>query len=346
MTAPPPVRSSDDLAETLVVGAGVLGLCVAAELTRRGWDVQVLDAGGANASAVAAGMIAPALESAVENVSAERAALLRRAADLWPEFAAAVGISLHREGAVWLGEGVEEISDRLDDLGFKAVRRGDRLVVDGESRVEAEPALAALKARLRHPVRIGRVLSIDRADDGWRVAHSDGQVLARRLVLATGAAAAVPGTPEEVARRIAAIQPIGGMTGRIERAFDAGVVRGRGAYAATGPGGTILGATMAFGDRDPVAGGPDGEALVQALRAFSGVQIASDQVDWRAGVRGATADGLPLAGAVETPDLFLALAPRRNGWLLGPLVGRVVADAIEGRAPSLDAAPFDPLRAL
>lgn len=308
--------------------------------------MRVVDAGGTNASAVAAGMIAPALESAVEGVSPERAALLRRAAGLWPEFAAAVGISLHREGAVWLGEGAEEIADRLGALGFKAVRRGDRLVVDGESRVEAEPALAALKARLRHPVGIGRVLSIDRAGNRWRVVHSDGEVLARRLVLATGAAAAVSGTPDEVARRIAAIEPIGGMTGRIERAFDAGVVRGRGAYAATGPGGTTIGATMTFGDRDPVAGGPGGEALLQALTAFSGVQIASEHVAWRAGVRGATADGLPLAGAVETPDLFLALAPRRNGWLLGPLVGRIVADAIEGRTPSPDAAPLDPLRAL
>ncbi len=49
------------------------------------------------------------------------------------------------------------------------------------------------------------------------------------------------------------------------------------------------------------------------------------------GVRGATADGLPMAGPRGEPGLHLALAPRRNGWLLGPLVGRVVADGIEGR---------------
>ena len=44
--------------EILVIGAGVLGLCTAVELTRRGHDVRVLDPGERNASSVAAGMIA------------------------------------------------------------------------------------------------------------------------------------------------------------------------------------------------------------------------------------------------------------------------------------------------
>ena len=58
----------------------------------------------------------------------------------------------------------------------------------------------------------------------------------------------------------------------------------------------------------------------------------------------ATADGLPLAGPSGEVGLHLALAPRRNGWLMGPLVGRTVADGIEGRLPMADAAALDPLR--
>ena len=53
-----PLFNSQDI---LVVGAGVLGLCTAAELARRGHAVTVVDPGGLNASAVAAGMIAPAM---------------------------------------------------------------------------------------------------------------------------------------------------------------------------------------------------------------------------------------------------------------------------------------------
>jgi len=62
------------------------------------------------------------------------------------------------------------------------------------------------------------------------------------------------------------------------------------------------------------------------------------------GIRGATTDGLPLAGSSGEPGLHLALAPRRNGWLLGPLVARITADGIEGRPPLVDAAALDPLR--
>lgn len=66
-------------------------------------------------------------------------------------------------------------------------------------------------------------------------------------------------------------------------------------------------------------------------------------VEWRAAVRGATPDGVPLAGAAGK-GLHLALAPRRNGWLLAPLVAQVVADGIEGRQPAPHAAALDPLR--
>jgi glycine oxidase len=62
--------------------------------------------------------------------------------------------------------------------------------------------------------------------------------------------------------------------------------------------------------------------------------------EWRVGVRGATPDGLPLAGPVGQ-GLHVALAPRRNGWLLGPSVARVVAEGVEGGE---GLAAFDPLR--
>jgi glycine oxidase len=42
--------------------------------------------------------------------------------------------------------------------------------------------------------------------------------------------------------------------------------------------------------------------------------------------------------------MHLALAPRRNGWLMGALVGTTVADGIEGRLRGLHAAALDPMR--
>ncbi|MBL7660408.1 FAD-dependent oxidoreductase, partial [Escherichia coli] len=81
-----------------------------------------------------------------------------------------------------------------------------------------------------------------------------------------------------------------------------------------------------------------GERLTDAAWRVLGQPPELLEIEWRAGVRGASADGLPMAGpAPDGEGLFFALAPRRNGWLLGPLVAAVVADAVEGRTPSQEA---------
>ena len=88
-------------------------------------------------------------------------------------------------------------------------------------------------------------------------------------------------------------------------------------------------------------------ASVRGLGAWAGLlllAVSGEAGLTRVGIRGATDDGLPLAGPSGEPGLHLALAPRRNGWLMGPLVARVTADGIEGRPPLADAAALDPLR--
>ena len=85
-------------------------------------------------------------------------------------------------------------------------------------------------------------------------------------------------------------------------------------------------------------------AAKEVKRIIEEQQLPKEQTRLRVGVRGGTADGLPLAGPSGEPGLHLALAPLRNGWLLGPLVARIVADGIEGGAPLPDAAALDPLR--
>ncbi|MGQ2989948.1 MAG: NAD(P)/FAD-dependent oxidoreductase [Brevundimonas sp.] len=330
--------------EILVIGAGVLGLCTAAELTRRGRDVRVLDPGGLNASAVAAGMIAPAMESAIDDVTPERAALLRRAADLWPGFAEAHGLELLDDGAEWRGEGADEIEARLRALGFAPRRDGDRVFAPEDRRVDAEDTLAALSAGLPHSLILAEAQEISATVAGWRVRHSGGVVDAGMVVLATGAAAALPGLPDDAWARVSGILPIRGQIGLAQAQDEPGVVRGLGAYAASGEARLLIGATMEAGRRDLEPDPVTGQGLIAALERFSSAVVDPAEVDWRVGVRGATADGLPLAGASGAPGLFLALAPRRNGWLLGPMVGRVVADAVEGGTSLPDAAALDPLR--
>ena len=109
--------------------------------------------------------------------------------------------------------------------------------------------------------------------------------------------------------------------------------------------GAVIGATMEPGRRDTAPDAETSKRLTEAAWRVLGRSPEPLEIDWRAGVRGASADGLPLAGAAPGEQgLFMALAPRRNGWLLGPLVGAVVADAIEGRAALTDARTLDPGR--
>ena len=329
----------------VIVGAGVLGLCTAFELHRRGRSFLVVDPGEANASAVAAGMIAPAMEAAIDDASPERAALFRESRDLWPDFAQAAGIALARRPAEWRGGDAAVIAARMRALGFQASLNGDRVVTDEDYQVNPGQALAAMKAALSDAVMTGRVEAVRRTGGGWRVQTDRRALQTDAVVLATGAEGAVLGLPQAVRQQVAAIQPIRGQIGTMTQALAAHVVRGPGAYVAPMGKGGVVGATMEPGRRDTAPDLAAGDRLVQAAWRVLGRTPEPLEIEWRAGVRGATADGLPLAGAAPGgPGLFMALAPRRNGWLLGPLVGQVVADAIEGRAASLHARALDPGR--
>lgn len=81
-----------------------------------------------------------------------------------------------------------------------------------------------------------------------------------------------------------------------------------------------------------------GIAMVPALRA------AEFDRAW-AGLRPRLSDGLPIIGRLaDIPNLILATGHYRNGTLLGPLTGDLVADLVVGKQPSIDLAPFSPGR--
>lgn len=323
-----PLFNSQDI---LVIGAGVLGLCTAAELVQRGHGVTVVDPGGLNASGVAAGMIAPAMESAIDDLRPEHAALLRRARDAWADFAVATGVRLNRDLAEWRGGNVEVLAARLAALGFahEYDREAGRLTTREDWKVEPEQALATLSRDVR--VLEARATALSSSGGGWRVETTAGPVKADQVVLATGAGAALEGLPEAAARLLALIKPIRGQIGLVRERLTDHVLRGPGAYVAPMGEGCVIGATMEPGERSLT---PDPERCAQMLDAAWAVlgQAARPlEIEWRAGVRGATPDGLPMAGTVGQ-GLHLALGPRRNGWLLGPLVAGVVADEVEGRS--------------
>ncbi len=327
----------------IVIGAGVLGLCTAAELAARGHAVTVIDPGRPNASSIAAGMIAPALESLLEDVTADRAALLKRARDLWLAFAETHGLKLLREGADWRGPEPDGAAARLRALGFDAQVNTNGLTTPEDWRMEVAPALKALARTPGLTMVRGQVVRLAGDARRWRVEANDGRVwFTPTVVLATGAGEPIAGLPDPVSAAVSAITPIRGQLTFVAMAAPPRVVRGPGVYAAPCEGGVVIGATMEPGRRDLEPDQVESARQIAAGLALLGV--TGEIGPTRVGIRGATADGLPLAGPSGEPGLHLALAPRRNGWLMGPVVARTTADGIEGRPPMTDAAALDPLR--
>ncbi|WP_298746263.1 FAD-dependent oxidoreductase [uncultured Brevundimonas sp.] len=329
--------------DVIVIGAGVLGLCAAAELAGRGHAVTVIDRGGPNASSAAAGMIAPALECLSDEARPDRAALLTRARDLWPGFAVRHGLPLHRDGVEWRGPDPDAAIARLRSFGFSARPVPGGLFSPDDWRVEVGPALLALARASGLTVVRGAAARLAATAGRWRVETADGRNwFPATVVLATGTATPLSGLPDRTAAAVAAIEPFRGQLTPVAGPSPPHTLRAPGLYVVPAPGGMVVGATMERGRRDLEPEPEVSRRQVEAGRALSG--LAGTPGPPRVGIRGGTADGLPLAGPSGEAGLHLALAPLRNGWLLGPLVGAVVADAVEGRPPGADAAALDPLR--
>lgn len=327
-----------------VAGAGVLGLTTALALADLGCRVTVADPGGPNASSVAAGMIAPVFEAALDEAARPHLSLLLAARDLWPALAQRAGIGLDRSGALAVGRDgwLASLSARLARLDQRVTEVGaataqglapglcpsiERALLTREDwRVDAPAALIALAAAARE------------AGVGFA-----GQVVRERgaadiLVVATGAGDGLAGVAPELRN----LSPIKGHIVRVMGPASGAVVRGEGIYAAPG-GGMIFGATMETGRADAKVDQAVAAPLLDAgVKLFPGLGGAPVQVG--AGVRAATPDGLPLAGHSSTPGVVLAVGARRNGWLLAPLVAQVVAACVTGRDPGSLASRLDPQR--
>lgn len=327
-----------------VAGAGVLGLTTALALADAGCAVTVCDPGGPNASSIAAGMIAPVFEAVLDEVAAPHLDLLMAARDAWAALAPRAGIALDRTGALALGDEdwLERIENRFAALHLHAAELGGdaaRALAPGLSeavdtalltredwRVDAPQALAALAAAAEAAgVRFESRIVRDRGD-------------ADVLLLATGAREGL----NEMAPELAVLSPIKGHIVRVAGPAAGAVVRSDGLYAAPGSG-MAFGATMEHGRADVgVDEEKAGPLLAAGLRLFPGLRGLPVQI--AAGVRAATPDGLPMAGWSEAAGVVLAVGPRRNGWLLAPLVAGTVAACVTGRDSGPYGARLDPAR--
>ncbi len=335
-----------------VAGGGAFGLATALAAARRGAEVRVYDPepAGRNASAIAAGMLGAAFEALESGCDAGLFAILRAGLEAW---GAVDPTAIDRSGAIYAsfdGTDLARVAADLDSLGIDYER------LSGQAARALQPALSPrIAAALLVPVE-GRVDPASRLPAMARALQAlGGRVVAEAVpvgdafarwrreadavVIAAGYGSTAWG---EAAPVLARLQPIKGHILHFDGGPRSGPVARNGEdYVAPQPGGAVFGATMQPGDAD-VRLQPEHIAALQARAVEMVPGLEGVAFTAHAGVRAATADGLPLAGRLEN-GLFAATGARRNGWLLAPLVGETVAAALAGEAAP-HAAAFDPLR--
>ena len=329
--------------DTLILGAGIIGLSLALELQTRGHAVEIFDPSRplTQASAAAAGMLAvddPHNPTALLPLS-------RLSGSLYAAFLANV-----KEHSGLTVPFQTEITRQVTP-GGSVLRLAEHSL---DPRQLAPALLAAVEAA---GVRITRLYEVE-AEQSSLLAPDLASTLARafphaaNIVYTTGAWA-VGGLPLAPRKgQMMRVQlPPGLRLTEVYRNQEVYVVpRTLGPQAGT----ALIGAPVEDAGFD-LSIVPADLAALRQLGATLVAELASPEeapmVEAWAGLRPATPDGLPMLGpwnpqGDRSPHLrhFVAGGHFRNGILLAPATAVVMADLLEHRVPDIDLAPFAPSR--
>ncbi|MFF8812051.1 glycine oxidase ThiO [Streptomyces pactum] len=370
--------------DVVVVGGGIIGLVTAWRAAQRGLRCAVADpAPGRGAAQVAAGMLAAVSELTpgeetllgLNLASARRypqfAAELEEAAgqDIGFRACGTLAVALDADDRAQLRE-LHALQERcgLDAqwLNGRECRRLEPMLapgvcgglrVEGDHQTDPRRLAAALLTACEragvafHRVRAERLLC--HGDRATGVAAADGTRLsADRTVLAAGSfSGRLAGVPPEV---VPPVRPVKGQVLRLRvpgthapflsRTVRA-VVRGGHVYLVPRENGElVLGATSEeMGWDTTVTAGGVYELLRDAHELVPGI-TELPLTETLAGLRPGSPDNAPLLGATELPGLLLATGHHRNGVLLTPVTGDVMAQVLTTGEPPAHARPFSPRR--
>jgi glycine oxidase len=322
-----------------VAGAGVFGLCVALRFARAGADVTVFDPAptAANASGVAAGMIAPFGELVYDGLDAGLWPLFQTARDAWlPLEASIAGVSLQRGGCVY----------RFDDLASEKAAKtlADTLGVSASNAPGAPALISDVDWWLDPRAALQSLLDAVRGAGGVYCAStlpSDATLRFDQVALCVGSGSKDLAV---LAPALLEVTPIKGHIVRFRGAPSPGFLERRpDLYLTPQPYGVVAGATMEVGDWDPRVDPLVVEAL--RLRAIAmRPSLEGFACVGAAGVRMAAPDGLPIVGRDPASGALVATGARRNGWLFGPLVAEILLAYLTSEPLSSHAQRLSPSR--
>jgi glycine oxidase len=363
--------------DVVIVGAGVMGCSIARRLAQRGHRVRVLERSipGAEASSVAAGILAPLVEHeesgpmrsfgvASRELHASMAEALREETGLDVGFVRsgvlqialdeASASALDRTTAALVGARFEKLDPRLAREREPAVSEAVRLAIDLPDEAQVEPKIL-LRALALSAERAGARFSSGVAVRGLKlqgervvgIETDDGLVPCAHAIIAAGSwTSLVPGLSTAHAR---AIRPVRGQLVHVElRApIFRRIVFGEGAYVVPRRDGRVVcGATSeeaGFSKEVTLGGVLDvGARAVRLVPGLASARFVAPDVSFRP----ASSDGLPLIGPAGPDGLWLATGHFRNGILLAPATAELVSAMVSGETTALpiDPSAFDPRR--
>ncbi|WP_149179353.1 glycine oxidase ThiO [Streptomyces sp. TRM49041] len=375
---------SRDTSDVLVIGGGIIGLVTAWRAAQRGLRTAVVDPEpGGGAAQVAAGMLAAVTELhyGEETLLGLNLASAERYPDFVAELEAETGldvgfrtcgtlaVALDADDRAHLRElhalqrrcglASEWLTGRecrrLEPLLAPGVRGGLR--VDGDHQVDPRRLSGALVAACEragvafHRTWADRLSSVRERAAGAVLADGT-EVAAEQVVLAAGShSGRLGGVPDEV---LPPVRPVKGQVVRLtvpeayapflSRTVRA-VVRGSHVYLVPRENGElVVGATSEeLGWDTTVTAGGVYELLRDAHELVPGITELPLR-ETRAGLRPGSPDNAPLLGPSALPGLHLATGHYRNGVLLTPVTGDVMAALLAtGELPEV-ARAFTPAR--
>jgi glycine oxidase len=365
--------------DVIVVGAGAIGTSITYQLAKAGVKVMLFERGkvGGEATGASAGMIQINPD---RTTPAPLATLEAESARLFPALATELldrsGMDIGYRAAPLLHIALHDMEEpTLRAHRAWQVEHGVPVAwVDRDAALDLEPALnpevraalyypedhqvmprALARALARTAVDLGAVLregaAIDRlltrGDRVIGVAIGGEAIHAGEVVIANGAWASAW---SEVLRTPIPVRPVRGQMVALRTAGSGlrNVVSSAQGYMLTKPdGSTYVGTTVedAGYDARPTTAGIAG-LLAMVPRIAPRLADATFVSAW-AGLRPGTSDGLPLLGRLpEWEGVSVAAGHFRDGILLAPITGEVMADLLAHRRPRLPLEAFDPARFL
>ncbi|MSQ33638.1 MAG: glycine oxidase ThiO [Dehalococcoidia bacterium] len=361
--------------DVIVVGGGAIGCALAYYLSRAGARVTIVEAAhpGAGASSAAAGMLAPLAEAdeagPFQDLGLESLRLfpglvgeLEEATGIRPDFdrCGILRIATTLEGAAALQSTRERTPQAFQFLEAADLRRLEPTLTPQalvgtlsiqEAQVSAPrftQALAGAASRRGAVLQSGEpvVGLLRRGERVLGVATRQGELRAPQTVMATGAwtgtlLGQLLGQPLPIFPRKGQALALGASRAPLRH-----IVFAEGGYLTPKADGSLLvGAT----DEDA---GFDTDNTVEGIRGLLGfahviapaLAHAPIRQMW-AGLRPGSGDGLPLLGPVPGAEgLWVASGHYRNGILLAPITGKLMAEWLLQGRPSIPLEPFSPSR--